>query len=188
MRICNKFKFISRLINGFYLWLRRYSLSTRFFIVCISLCIVPLILATGIVFFTSYSRETDNYISFTQQNMVQTSNNLFNRLMNVRTDAIDFAYNSYIQDFTEAYGSENSSVGRVPVTEELVHSVVGRFNSTSDSAGLIILSPDGSRVTSITIRIGSICISMRKARPVSWKMSIIAATAIGITQRQKIII
>ena len=143
MRICNKFKFISRLINGFYLWLRRYSLSTRFFIVCISLCIVPLILATGIVFFTSYSRETDNYISFTQQNMVQTSNNLFNRLMNVRTDAIDFAYNSYIQDFTEAYGSENSSVGRVPVTEELVHSVVGRFNSTSDSAGLIILSPDG---------------------------------------------
>lgn len=50
MRICNKFKFISRLINGFYLWLRRYSLSTRFFIVCISLCIVPLILATGIVF------------------------------------------------------------------------------------------------------------------------------------------
>ena len=143
MRICSKFKFISRLINGFYLWLRRYSLSTRFFIVCISLCIVPLILATGIVFFTSYSRETDNYISFTQQNMVQTSNNLFNRLMNVRTDAIDFAYNSYIQDFTEAYGSENSSVGRVPVTEELVHSVVGRFNSTSDSAGLIILSPDG---------------------------------------------
>ena len=60
MRICNKFKFGSRLINRLYLWLRRYSLSTRFFIVCISLCIVPLVLATGIVFFTSYSRETDN--------------------------------------------------------------------------------------------------------------------------------
>lgn len=143
MRIWSRFKFVSRLTNQFYLWLRRYSLNTRFFIACISLCVVPLVLAAGIVFFTSYSREMDNYISFTQQNMVQTSNNLFGRLMNVRTDAIDFAYNSYIQDYTKAYGSAKSSVGRVPVTEELVHSVVGRFNSTSDSSGVIILSTDG---------------------------------------------
>lgn len=143
MRNWYKLKFVCRLINRIYLWLRRYSLSTRFFIVCLSLCILPLILATGIVFFTAYSRETDNYISFAQQNLAQTSNNLFGRLMNMRTDAIDLAYNSYVQDFTEAYGSENSSARRVPVTEELVHAVVGRFNSTSDSAGLIILSPDG---------------------------------------------
>ena len=82
MRISSKLKFVRRLIDRFYLWLRRYPLNTRFFIACISLCVVPLVLAAGIVFFTSYSREMDNYISFTQQNMVQTSNNLFGRLMN----------------------------------------------------------------------------------------------------------
>ncbi len=149
-----RFKFLIRAISQavpairkgkdrVYAKLRRYPLSMRFFVVCLFLCMVPLILTSGIVFFSSYHQEVESYVSLARQSMVQMSNNLFSRLMNLRTDAIDLAYNSYVQDYTHNYSRENSNTGRVPVTDEVVHAVVARFNSTSDSGGLIILSPDG---------------------------------------------
>ncbi len=143
LKILQGMSAIRRGKNKIYGQLRRYPLSTRFFAICLFLCIVPMILTSGIVFFTSYHQEVESYVSLARQSMVQMSNNLFSRLMNLRTDAIDLAYNSYVQDYTRNYSTENSNTGRVPVTDEVVHAVVGRFNSTSDSGGLIILSPDG---------------------------------------------
>lgn len=127
-------------VSGF---LRRYSLRRRFLAICLCACIVPLLIASVVVFFSSYRAEADRYVSFAQQMMAQMGDNLYSRLLSMRGDAIDLAYNTDVQNFVLDYGSESSSAGRVPVTDEVVHAVTGKFDSNSAGAGLVMLSADG---------------------------------------------
>ena len=123
--------------------LRRYPLSHRFFAICLCMCIAPLLVASVTVFHTSYQAETDRYVSFARQMMAQMGDHLHSRLLSMRSDAIDLAYNTYVQDYVEAYSAESSSAGRVPVTDEVVHAVIGKFDTTSAGTGLVLLSTTG---------------------------------------------
>lgn len=124
--------------------LRRYSLRKRFFAIFLCLCIIPLLIASVIVFLSSYRSEANRHVSFAQQMMAQMGDNLYGRLLSMRSDAIGLAYDINVQGFVLDYSSERSSAGRVPVTEEVAHAVTGKFDSTSAGAGLVILSADGS--------------------------------------------
>jgi two-component system sensor histidine kinase YesM len=124
--------------------LRRYSLRKRFFAIFLCLCIIPLLIASVIVFLSSYRSEANRYVSFAQQMMAQMGDNLYSRLLSMRADAIDLAYNLSVQEFVREYSAESTSAGRVPVTEEVARAVTGKFDSTSAGAGLLILSTYGS--------------------------------------------
>lgn len=133
----------SSILNRFSSHMRKYPLRRRFFAISLCLCIVPLLIASVAVFLNSYRSEANRYVSFAQQMMAQMGDNLYSRLLSMRADAIDLAYNTDVQNYVEAYSAESSSAGRVPVTDSVAHAVTGKFDSTSSGAGLVILSPEG---------------------------------------------
>ena len=123
--------------------LRERSIKKRFFLAAICLCVIPLILTAGIVFVTNYQRATEQYLGFSRSLAAQTQNNLESRLLRLRADAIDLAYNREVQNYV--FGSETvmDKAGRSPVTEEAANIIVGKFGNDSDAAALMLFTRNG---------------------------------------------
>lgn len=138
------------------LWIERffrsYTVRTRFLLLVILLCILPLLGAMTIVFFTNYNDVTMQYVSFAEKLSGQIESNLESRLLRLRADAIDLAYNQELQSYVRAYYAEKTSAGRVPVTDEVAHAIISKFNDASDASGLLLYMPDGTACYGYTNR------------------------------------
>lgn len=123
--------------------MRELSIQKRFFLAAICLCVIPLILTAGIVFVTGYQRTADQYLEFSRSLAAQTQNNLESRLLRLRADAIDLAYNRQVQSYVSDSQSVMDQAGRSPVTEEAASAIVGKFGNDSDASTLMLFTRDG---------------------------------------------
>lgn len=133
-------RFRSRFIG----WFRGRSVRRRFSLIMIFFCVIPLIISASVVFLTSYYDAVGQYTSFAEQLTAQMENNLRSRLLRLRTDAIDLAYNLDIQEFVHSSSRTTSLVGNMPITDEVAHAITSKFNTTSDGAGLMLFTPAGA--------------------------------------------
>lgn len=123
--------------------LRERSIKKRFFLAAICLCVIPLILTAGIVFVTSYQRAAEQYLDFSRSLAAQTQNNLESRLLRLRADAIDLAYNREIRNYVFDSETVMEKAGRSPVTEDAANIIVGKFGNDSDAAALMLFTRNG---------------------------------------------
>lgn len=136
----NRFK---KRLHGPVRMMRVRSIKKRFFEVEICLCVIPLLLVVGIVFVTDYHRATDQYLEFSNSLAAQTQNNLESRLLRLRADAIDLAYNRQIQKYVSDSQKVMDQAGRSPVTEEAANTLVAKFGNDSDASTLMLFTRDG---------------------------------------------
>lgn len=124
-------------------WMRARSVRRRFWVLVVCSCLALILSASAVVFASSYHAAVEQHTSYVANMMSQLENDLRNRLLHMRTDAIDLAYNSALQNYVLASGQEKSSAGRLNVTDEVAHAVTSKFSSTSDESALVMLTLDG---------------------------------------------
>lgn len=123
--------------------LRGRPIRRRFFLAAICLCVIPLLLTAGIVFVTNYHGVTKQYLDFSRSMAIQMQGNLENRLLRLRADAIDLAYDHVIQTYVSESQAVLDQTGRSPVTEDAASAIVSKFGQDSDASTLLLFTRDG---------------------------------------------